>query len=584
MGLATAMIVLAQVVMPVQAAYAYTAPEGVVDKVKICHATNSNTNPYVTNEPSVSAVDPTEGHANHTGPVWNPTLKAQQIDWGDIIPPFSYEDANGETAYFAGYNWNETGMAFYQNDCNLPTAVAPTAVATVVACVPQSGLADKVSVSVTNTDDATNATVTYSVVLGGQTKSITLVDGANGNVEFGGLAAGTYSAVVTGTDGTVTTNSVVVAVCTVTPPTPLAPTAVASVEACTPESGLADKVNVSVTNTNDATDATVTYSVVLGGQTKSITLADGATGSVVFDGLSAGTYSAVVTGTDGTVTTNSVVVAVCTKTPRVPTVCVLTNNTYTAPWMYNGKTYPFAGAFPTTGTPAVAEFTDDGLYLSTPANESYTLGRLDAGNTPIADIDKMSYKVMRDSSSTPYVGGFNQTLPAYIIYVDLDGNLANTTDQKHFFYEPYYNGVVTEDTWLTPSLTGSAKWYVSGTGQALKTWDQLVAMYPNAVAIYYGFNQGTSNPGTNAYIAYMEFDCATTAFTAGRGEVEEPPTPVTPTTPVVPVVPGKGSVTPPTVTELPETGAGTNALLIGLLASAAAYGAVYFAQPKRRYE
>jgi LPXTG-motif cell wall-anchored protein len=38
------------------------------------------------------------------------------------------------------------------------------------------------------------------------------------------------------------------------------------------------------------------------------------------------------------------------------------------------------------------------------------------------------------------------------------------------------------------------------------------------------------------------------------------------------------------VTELPETGADTNALMIGLLASAAAYGAVYFAQPKRRYE
>jgi len=101
-----------------------------------------------------------------------------------------------------------------------PKPAAPTATAQIVACVNESGATDKVSVSVTNTADATNASVTYSVVLGGQTKSITLADGATSNVEFGGLAVGSYTAVVTGTDGTVTTNSVTVNLCAVTPPIP----------------------------------------------------------------------------------------------------------------------------------------------------------------------------------------------------------------------------------------------------------------------------------------------------------------------------------------------------------------------------
>ena len=106
------------------------------------------------------------------------------------------------------------------NDFKVECPAAPTATAQIVACVNESGATDKVSVSVTNTADATNASVTYSVVLGGQTKSITLADGATSNVEFGGLAVGSYTAVVTGTDGTVTTNSVTVNLCAVTPPIP----------------------------------------------------------------------------------------------------------------------------------------------------------------------------------------------------------------------------------------------------------------------------------------------------------------------------------------------------------------------------
>lgn len=99
-----------------------------------------------------------------------------------------------------------------------PVASAPQATALLVPCVAESGLNDKVSVSVTNTDDDTDAAVTYTIVLGGQTKNLELADGATGNVEFGDLTVGSYTATVTGTDGTVTTNSVTVKTCTVTPP------------------------------------------------------------------------------------------------------------------------------------------------------------------------------------------------------------------------------------------------------------------------------------------------------------------------------------------------------------------------------
>lgn len=93
---------------------------------------------------------------------------------------------------------------------------------------------------------------------------------------------------------------------------PAYPTATASIVACTLNSGLTDEVSVNVVNTNDETDETVEYTVELGGQTKTITLADGANGSVLFSGLTVGSYSAAVSGDDGTTaTSNTVTVTLC---------------------------------------------------------------------------------------------------------------------------------------------------------------------------------------------------------------------------------------------------------------------------------
>jgi len=93
-------------------------------KVTICHATNSNTNPYTHPTVDADAVDGDTGndngngdHQTHTGPVWNPLLKDQQISWGDIIPPF-YED--GSPGYWPSKNWDTAGQALYRAGCQIP--------------------------------------------------------------------------------------------------------------------------------------------------------------------------------------------------------------------------------------------------------------------------------------------------------------------------------------------------------------------------------------------------------------------------------------------------------------------------------
>jgi hypothetical protein len=93
---------------------ANSAVSAVAGKLTICHRTNSNTNPYVEITPSINGV--INGHEGHTGPIWDPTLKAQHIKWGDIIPPFTG---------FAGQNWTAEGQQILANGCDIPNTVVP---------------------------------------------------------------------------------------------------------------------------------------------------------------------------------------------------------------------------------------------------------------------------------------------------------------------------------------------------------------------------------------------------------------------------------------------------------------------------
>jgi hypothetical protein len=85
-------------------------------KVTICHATNSDSNPYRAITVDIASSGYVKsGHADHTGPVWDATLKARHISWGDIIPSYTY----GTFAY-PGLNWNAQGQAIWNADCTIP--------------------------------------------------------------------------------------------------------------------------------------------------------------------------------------------------------------------------------------------------------------------------------------------------------------------------------------------------------------------------------------------------------------------------------------------------------------------------------
>ena len=99
-------------------------------KVRICHATSSEKNPYVSNEPAIANNgDLNGGHLNHEGPVY------PAPDWGDIIPPYTYVDKDGHTQTFPGYNWSDEGQAIWQNGCEPPAPPEPKPLTPVVECV-----------------------------------------------------------------------------------------------------------------------------------------------------------------------------------------------------------------------------------------------------------------------------------------------------------------------------------------------------------------------------------------------------------------------------------------------------------------
>ncbi len=198
-----------------------------------------------------------------------------------------------------------------------PTCGQPTALATIIPCTVNSGLTDQVQVVVTNTDDPSNTTITYDVTLGSQTQDITIADGQNGILIFSGLAAGLYSAAIVGDDGTAQTNQVNVRACERVV-VPAAPTATFNASACVAGSTTRN-VEVHVHNTDDDTNATVTYTVSLGGfAPQQVTIADGQTASVTFEAVWAATYLLDVMGSDGTAAqTHTVVVEECPPAGQV---------------------------------------------------------------------------------------------------------------------------------------------------------------------------------------------------------------------------------------------------------------------------
>lgn len=94
--------------------------------VKICHRTNSVTNPYRVESPNLSAVDGVgngDHFKKHQGPLVTSQAEAEALKnpegadeestkWGDIIPPVADHD---------GLNWTAEGQAMWNNGCKYVT-------------------------------------------------------------------------------------------------------------------------------------------------------------------------------------------------------------------------------------------------------------------------------------------------------------------------------------------------------------------------------------------------------------------------------------------------------------------------------
>ena len=91
LALGTATLASALAVSAVTAVGASSRTATLPEKVQICHATGSSSNPYVSEEPAIgNNGDLQGGHLNHER---------------DIIPPYEYIDVNGVTQLFPGRNW-----------------------------------------------------------------------------------------------------------------------------------------------------------------------------------------------------------------------------------------------------------------------------------------------------------------------------------------------------------------------------------------------------------------------------------------------------------------------------------------------
>jgi hypothetical protein len=89
-------------------------PDDTDDKIEICHATGSDSNPYTSPEVSKDSIitNASNGHGPHSD---------------DIIPPFDYIK-QGVAGHYDGKNWDAYGQAVYDAGCDYPEvdAVDPT--------------------------------------------------------------------------------------------------------------------------------------------------------------------------------------------------------------------------------------------------------------------------------------------------------------------------------------------------------------------------------------------------------------------------------------------------------------------------
>ena len=133
-------------VLPILLSAASATPS---PNITICHATGSQSNPYTSNTVDASSIDEEnnqylDGHGDHSD---------------DIIPAFSYVNADGQTLSFPGRNLDK--LDILQNGCN---PVTPTATATVTqtatATVTATATATETATATATATETATATAT----------------------------------------------------------------------------------------------------------------------------------------------------------------------------------------------------------------------------------------------------------------------------------------------------------------------------------------------------------------------------------------------------------------------------------------
>jgi hypothetical protein len=181
---------------------ARAAPE---DRVTICHATQSRTNPY--NQIAVAESSAVEGHASHTGPVFGPDVE----DWGDIIPPI-------RPGLPRGLNWNAAGRAVLDNGCEMEPDVGPEPRAA-IADVECAGTTPDEVVTVSNAADATEPATFTIRVNGAPVRTVgPIAPGETATVTLTGSPEDQVAVIEVVSDGEVIESAVETADCTPGPP------------------------------------------------------------------------------------------------------------------------------------------------------------------------------------------------------------------------------------------------------------------------------------------------------------------------------------------------------------------------------
>jgi hypothetical protein len=156
------------------------------------------------------------------------------------------------------------------------------------------------------------------------------------------------------------------------------------------------------------------------------------------------------------------------------------------------------------------------LQLKTDATTTAKAQYLHEANTPLANVNDLSYSTKQNSAS------FAEGDASYQLLVDLNGAAAGgfTT----FVYEPYENGVVTPGVWQSWDVDSGQFWssrsFTDGTcavtagggGAPFYTLAGLKAICPQAVVKGFGVNIGSNNPGYDVEADLVNFNGTTYNF------------------------------------------------------------------------